>query len=129
MERYIAVPTSFVTANRMPEEVETLAKTYSLSIRIDDSVEEIQIVSKPKIKTISYMETYTQGSIWSVNIHDEFTDMSGECFLKVNDKTFFPKIKEKHIIKFRIRHDGDSKKLFTIYVDGKEYLSDTIFER
>jgi hypothetical protein len=129
MNRYVAVPKKLVTNEIIPEEATTLARIFSLEIRLDETVEKIQIIPEPRIKEIIHTETYVPGKIWSLNIHDEFTDMSSGCFLKVDDETFYPKIQEKHIVKFRVRFKGNSKKTFSVYVDDKEYFSKEIFER
>lgn len=129
MNRYVVVPASGLINGSLPNEALQIAKTFSLEIKIDESAEKIEIVSEPKIKEISYEEKYIRNRIWSLDIHDEFVDMSETCFLKINDEVFYPKIKEKHIIKFRIRHKTGQEKSFSVFVNEKEYFCGSIFER
>jgi hypothetical protein len=127
MDRYISIPKNLVVDESIPEEAIILARTFSLETRVEEAATEIQIVSEPRIRDISYSEDYVAGRIWSLDIHDEFTDMSTSCFLKIDDEIFHPKINEKHIVKFRIRHKDCSKKQFYVYVNKKEYFSNSIY--
>jgi len=129
MDRYISIPKNLVVDELIPEEAIILARTFSLETRVEEAATEIQIVSEPRIRDISYSENYVPGRIWSLDIHDEFTDMSTSCFLKIDEEIFYPKINEKHIVKFRIRHKGCSEKQFYVYVNKKEYFSNSIHEK
>ena len=129
MDRYISVPKNLVVDELIPEEAIILARTFSLETRVEEAATEVQIVSEPRIRDISYSEDYVSGRIWSLDIHDEFTDMSTSCFLKIDDEIFYPKINEKHIVKFRIRHKNSSEKQFHVYVSNKEYFSNSIYEK
>jgi hypothetical protein len=129
MDRYISIPKNLVIDELIPEEAIILARTFSLETRVEEAATEIQIVSEPRVRDISYSEDFVSGRIWSLDIHDEFTDMSTSCFLKVNDEIFYPKIQEKHIVKFRIRHKDCLEKRFYVYVNEKEYFSNRIHEK
>ena len=126
MDRYISIPKNLVIDELIPEEAIILARTFSLETRVEEAATEIQIVSEPRVRDISYSEDFVSGRIWSLDIHDEFTDMSTSCFLKVNDEIFYPKIQEKHIVKFRIRHKDCLEKQFYVYVNEKEYFTNSI---
>jgi hypothetical protein len=129
VNRYVVVPASELINGSLPNEALQIAKTFSLEIKIDESAEKIKIVSEPRIKEIFHEKEYEPDKVWSLDIHDEFVDMSGECFLKTDDEIFYPKIKEKHIIKFRIRHKQSQEKTFSVFINGQEYFSSNIFER
>jgi hypothetical protein len=129
VNRYVVVPASHLINGLPPDEALQIAKTFSLEIKIDESAEKIEIVSEPRIKEIFHEKEYEPNKVWSLDIHDEFVDMSGECFLKTGDEIFYPKIKEKHIIKFRIRHKQSQEKVFSVFINEKEYFSSIIFER
>jgi hypothetical protein len=128
MIRSILVPKVLVIDGKIPAEAKTLARMFSLETKISETASEIEIVSEPRIRDVSYSKTYALGRIWSLNVKNEFLDMVDECFVSINGKNFFPKIQEKHAMKFRIRLTDSHQVNFVIYVNGEAFFSDSIFE-
>ena len=128
MIRSILVPKVLVVDGKIPAEAKTLARMFSLETKISETASEIEIVSEPRIRDVSYSKTYVLGRIWSLNVKNEFLDMINECFVSINEKIFYPKIQEKHAMKFRIRLTDSHQVNFVIYVNGEAFFSDSIFE-
>lgn len=128
MIRSILVPKVLVVDGKIPEEAKKLARMFSLETRISETANEIEIVSEPRIRDVSYSKNYALGRIWSLNVKNEFLDMVNECFVSVNGKIFYPKIQEKHAMKFRIRLTDRHQVNFVIYINGEVFFSDSIFE-
>jgi hypothetical protein len=129
MKRYISVPLKEVTNGIMPESAVRLGRLFSLEIRTDENCEEVKIVSEPNIKKITHDELYSVGKIWSLDIHDEFIDMSKNCYIKIEDDIFYPKIKESHILKFRVRPRKHNNCKFSVYINDEKYLTSEILEK
>jgi hypothetical protein len=128
MIRCILVPRNLVIDGKIPEKAQTLARMFSLETKISETATEIEIVSEPRIRDVSYSKTYALGRIWSLNVKNEFLDMINECFVSINGKNFYPKIQEKHAMKFRIRLTDSHQVNFVIYVNNEAFFSDSIFE-
>lgn len=128
MIRCILVPKVLVIDDKIPEEARALARMFSLETRISETANEIEIVSEPRIRDVSYLKTYALGRIWSLNVKNEFLDMANECFVSINGRIFYPKIQEKHAMKFRIRLTDSCQVNFVIYINGEVFFSDSIFE-
>jgi hypothetical protein len=128
MIRSILVPKVLVVDGKIPAKAKTLARMFSLETKISETASEIEIVSEPRIRDISYSKTYVLGRIWSLNVKNEFSDMVNECFVSINGKIFYPKIQEKHAMKFRIRLTDSHQVNFVIHINGEAFFSDSIFE-
>ena len=128
MIRCILVPRNLVIDGKIPEKAQTLARMFSLETKISETASKIEIVSEPRIRDISYLKTYALGRIWSLNVKNEFLDMVNECFVSIDEKIFYPKIQEKHAMKFRIRLTDSYQVNFVIYINGEVFFSDSIFE-
>lgn len=129
MNRYVSIPLDLVQGGKLPEEAVNIAKIFSLELRFSEDAKSIEIIAEPSIKDISYKKTYSVGKIWSLDIHDEFVDISKDCFLIMDGFIFYPRIREQHIAKFRVRPNLSSVSRFFVYIDGKEYLNGEIFEQ
>jgi hypothetical protein len=107
----------------VPEEAKKLARTYSLEIQVSEDSTEIEIVAAPRLKSVEYSDLYTPGRVWSLDIVDEFVDLSKDCALFVDDVAHSPKIKEAHALKFRPRMNTKGDKRVQVVVNG-----DTVFD-
>ena len=123
------MPSKYIEDGVVPDEAVRIAKMFSLEIKAEEESKEIKIVSEPRVKEVFYEEKYLLGKIWSLDIHDEFVDMKKDCYLKIEDKVFSPKIKEAHVVKFRVRQSKPKSLQFSVYIDGTEYLTAQILEK
>lgn len=126
MKRYIAVPLRLSEDGKMPTKAVELAKVFHLEIKRTDEVEDVQIVSEPEITKVDYSSTYKPGHIWSLDITDEFVDMREDCVLRINQTLYLPKIKEKHLLRFRPRIDYYGDCNVEVLVGSKTVLSTKI---
>lgn len=126
MKRYIAVPLRLLKDEKIPQKAIDLAKVFHLEIRHVDEVEEIKIISEPEITKIDYSSTYKPGHVWFLDITNEFVDMRQDCVLRVNQTLYLPKIKEKHLLRFRPRIDYSGDCEVAVLVGGETVLSTKI---
>ena len=127
MNRYVSVPRHACTGESIPAEAETLARTFSLEIRVSDDLEDIEIISTPSVKYASCSDYYVPGRVWPLDVLDEFTDLSKKAVLMIDDVSYSPRIHELHLLKFRPRIADDSEvKKISVSVGGVVILEDTI---
>lgn len=126
MNRYVAVPRLAYAAGEIPEKAYELAKMYSLELRASDDVEEVVIVAAPETSYVEYANSYVTGRIWSLNIVDEFADMSNNPYMLVGDSKVRPAITEKHALKFRVRMRYTGSQDVLVFVDDKCVLELTL---
>lgn len=129
MNRYVSVPLSMVNGEQIADEALLLAKQFSLELKISDSFEKIEIVSEPRVKKISFLDTFETGMIWSLDITDEFEIFDTSIILKIDNLTFQPKIQEKHVLKFRPRITTGGPKEVTVILNGLEYFKTILKEK
>lgn len=129
MNRYISVPSKLLNNNTLPEEAMRLARMFSLEIKLEENADEIKIVSEPKHKSHQYNNFYTRGKTWSIDLHDEFVDFQNQSYMLINGEKHLPKIKEKHLLKFRIRPQIVNSFDFVLCVGGQEYLNGKVYEK
>lgn len=126
MKRYIAVPLRLSEDGEIPNRAVELAKVFHLEIKHTDEVKDVQIVFEPEVTKVDYSSTYKPGHVWSLDITDEFVDMRQDCVLRINQTLHLPKIKEKHLLRFRPRIDYCGDCDVTVLVSGKTVLSTKI---
>lgn len=128
MKRFVYVP---VGMDKVPPLAEKLAAESRLSIRMgaaDDGIEakEIKIISVPEINITDHTLTSLVGFVYSVDITNEFVDFDTSTMMKVNDgvseQVFKPRLREKHVVRFRVRFINPGVKVFSICNDsGEQY--------
>ena len=139
MKRFVYVPVG-MRDSEVPPVAEKLAAESRLSIRILDGVtvvltaavddgieaEEIKIISVPEINRTDHELTALVGFVYSVDITNEFVNFDTSTMMKVRDgvveQVFKPRLREKHVVRFRVRFATPGVKMFSICNDsGEQY--------
>lgn len=129
MDRYVSVPRRMCSADDVPEEAKRLARAFSLEIQVSDDEEELRIVAVPKVKLAVFRDSYCPGRIWSLDIVDEFVDLSKDAKLVIADTYYKPKIQEAHALKFRQRLDAVGDQKVSVVVDNTTIFSEIIKQK
>lgn len=129
MDRYVSVPRSMCSFEDVPDEAKKLARLFSLEIQVSDEVEEIQILAVPKIRQVVFKDVYIPGRIWSLDIVDEFVDLSKPAQLIVGNISYKPKIQELHMLKFRQRIDAIGDQEVLVLVDEVYIFKEVIRQK
>ena len=130
MKRFVYVPVGMRDSEVSPV-AEKLAAESRLSIRmgaVDDGIEaeEIKIISVPEINRTDHELTALVGFVYSVDITNEFVNFDTSTMMKVRDgvveQVFKPRLREKHVVRFRVRFATPGVKMFSICNDsGEQY--------
>ena len=130
MKRFVYVPVG-MRDSEVPPVAEKLAAESRLSIRmgaVDDGIEaeEIKIISVPEINRTDHKLTTLVGFVYSVDITNEFVNFDTSTMMKVRDgvveQVFKPRLREKHVVRFRVRFATPGVKMFSICNDsGEQY--------
>lgn len=128
MKRFVYVP---VGMDKVTPLAEKLAAESQLSIRmgaVDDGIEteEVKIISVPETIIIDHSPTALVGFVYSVDITNEFVDFDTSTMMKVHDgvseQVLKPRLREKHVVRFRVRFANPGVKMFSICNDsGEQY--------
>jgi hypothetical protein len=112
MKRQIYVPFLFLENGQIPEEAILLSKETRLGIQVGDEADRrydaIQVIEIPESRGVAYHEKVRSGFIQSFDCLDEFSifDENTQLRLKLPEgtiKTLKPRIKERHVLKYRER--------------------------
>ena len=122
MKRFVYVPVD-TAKDGIPESAKKLAKDSQLSVRLgsaDDgiSASQIGIISTPERIEVDCKPSVNAGFIHSIDITNEFVSFDTSTFLEVFDegrfKVFKPRLREKHVFRFRVRLFTPGAKVFSI---------------
>lgn len=136
MKRFVYVPVG-MAQDGIPELAEKLAKDSQLSVRLgtpDDgiSASEIGIISTPEKIEISCAPSVSIGLVHSLDITNEFVDFDTSTFLEVFDegrfKVFKPRLREKHVVRFRTRFLTPGAKVFSVRSENGTQYHEGCFE-
>jgi len=130
MKRFIYIPWNFIKENgELPEQAIELSRKTHLQIRLgteDDNIQfnDIDIVLEPENNLIDYQRVVEKNFIQSIDYTNEFIDFDKNfiCIIKNenNDITrIYPKLVEKHCLKFRFRIPSAGLYNFDI-IDNKD---------
>jgi hypothetical protein len=128
MKRYVSVSRKEFENREVKIKAEELARLFMLEIRLTDN-DAVQIVCEPSEKLYEYNNFYQPEKIWVLDVIDEFIEISKNSYLLVDELKYFPKIREKHSLKFRPRISGHDAKRIRLFINGDEVLSDVIEEK
>jgi len=112
MKRQIYVPFPLLENGQIPEKAIFLSRETKLGIQVGDEADcrydLIQVIEIPERQDVSYREQVRSGFIQSFDYLDEFFifDETTQLDLKFpngNMKTLKPRIKERHVLKYRER--------------------------
>jgi hypothetical protein len=121
MKRFVCVPEEMAKIC-VPKEAEELSKDTQLPIKISDKHDSICIDSFPESQNIEWLKQVKSNYIFWLDATDEFNSFNEDVSLKVvfgnQVQTHKPIIKEKHVIRFRIRFIEKQKYTFYIINDG-----------
>ena len=130
MKRFVYIPANIIDENK---EAEDLAKLSGLQIRYgseEDGInaDKVCIVSTPEINNTEFRQIAKVGFIYSIDMTNEFVTFNKKTTLRVMDKetteVFTPRLRENHVVRFRIRIMTPGKKTFAICSpDGSQYYS------
>ena len=136
MKRFVYVPLG-MAQDGIPEIAKKMAKDSHLSIRVGEindeiSASEIEIISTPEKINIDYKPSVDAGLIYSIDITNEFVNFDTTTFLEVFDegcfKVFKPRLREKHVVKFRARFVTPGAKVFSIRSENGTKYHEGCFE-
>lgn len=112
----------------IPEQAVNLAKIFCLEICESNHHKDIEVVSEPRQKHLTYNQFYTSGMIWALDVVDEFQSLDSQSFLTLNNQVCKPKISERHVLKFRPRISNRGLVHVSVNVDGHLYCEFEIEE-
>lgn len=136
MKRFVYVPVD-MAKDGIPKFAEKLAKDSQLSVRLgaaDDGVSasRIGIISTPEKIEINCNPLVSAGFIHSIDITNEFVSFDTSTFLEVFDegrfKVFKPRLREKHVVRFRARLFTPGAKVFSIRSENGTQYHEGCFE-
>lgn len=136
MKRFVYVPVG-MAENGIPELAEKLAKDSQLSVRLgtaDDgiSASQIGIISTPEKMEINCIPSIGAGFVHSLDITNEFVDFDTSTFLEIFDegrfKIFKPRLREKHVVRFRARLLTPGTKVFSVRSENGTQYHEGCFE-
>lgn len=122
MKRFVYIPVD-MAQDGVPELAEEMSKNSQLAIRIGEkndgiTASEIGIISTPEIFIVDNKPSVHSGFIYSIDITNEFVNFDTSTTLEVFDegtlKIFKPRLREKHLVRFRIRVFTPGDKVFFI---------------
>jgi hypothetical protein len=123
MKRQVYVPFSLLENGKIPEKAVLLSRETKLGIQVGDKDDSgygaIQVIEIPERQGVSYHKQVNSGFIQSFDYLDEFSifDKSTQLDLKLPDgnvKTLKPRIKERHVLKYRERLYDEGSYSFSI---------------
>lgn len=122
MKRFVCVPSSM---GGVPDEATKLSKESQLSIRIEEGIDKICILSFPEDEFTDCMDEVKSGFIHMVDITNEFIDFPKDTHMEVMDLTFSaqkinPVVITNHSIRFRSRFNTIGLHKFCIVDDTKK---------
>lgn len=108
MKRYVAVPAAGNDMDNPPEEALSLAKNLHLSIVFKDDVSVVSVVAEPEVSSVEFPQNASIGRLMPIDCTNEFVDFSRDvcCVIFAPGDSFIvisPKIREKHLVRFRYR--------------------------
>ena len=136
MKRFVYVPVD-MTQDGIPEFAEKLAKDSQLSVRLgalDDgiSASQIEIISTPEKLEVNCAPSVSAGFIHSIDVTNEFVSFDTSTFLEVFDEGYFkvfkPRLREKHVVRFRTRFLTPGAKVFSIRSENGTQYHEGCFE-
>lgn len=140
MKRQIYVPFSLLENGQIPEKAILLSNETKLGIQIGDKEDSrysvIEVIEIPESRGIAYHKQVHSGFIQSFDYVDEFSifDENTQLRLKFPKgimKTLKPRIKERHVLKYRERLYDEGSYSFTIIgiiEKEKKILAEGFFE-
>lgn len=123
MKRVVSVPARDCVDGKIPQEALNLARNTLLEIEVSDDYTSIGVRPIPELRFCNHPEVVEKGFIFSVDLIDEFTDLSKDIYLEVCGNKAIPKILEKHKAVFRARLETIGKHHFKVTNDGQELYS------
>lgn len=120
MRRIVSVPATDCINGKIPQEALNLARNTLLEIEVSDDYTSIGVHPIPELRFCNHPEVVEKGFIFSVDLIDEFTDLSKDIYLEVCDNKAIPKILEKHKAVFRTRLETVGKHHFRITSGGED---------
>ena len=121
----------------IPEIATKMAKDSHLSIRIGGindgiSASKIEIISTPEKTDIDHKPSVNAGFIYSIDITNEFVTFDTTTFLEVFDEGYFkvfkPRLREKHVVRFRERFFTPGAKVFSVRSENGTQYHEGCFE-
>ena len=121
MKRFVCVPEEIAKIS-IPKEAEELSRETQLPIKISDKHNSICIDLFPESENIEWLKKVKSNYIFWLDATDEFNSFNEGVFLKVvfgnQEQMHKPIIREKHVIRFRLRFLEKEKYTFYIINDG-----------
>lgn len=134
MKLCVYVPARFA-GDSVPQEAENLSKETMLPIRLGEQGDgidssEVSIIRIPEMDMCEYDRKPRKGFIHPIDYTNEFVVFTKDTVLELSGavvSTVRPVLCERHVARFRIRHDKEGKYTFKI-VDRGEVLTQGEFE-
>jgi hypothetical protein len=127
MKRFVYIPAEMLGDEGANKRAERLSADSRLSIRsgfFGDGIEktDVSIISTPEQSIYSCDESVKYGFIHSFDITDDFIEFNKNTVMRAKysngtELLFKPVVCEKHVIRFRSRHDVQGGAIFNIEND------------
>ena len=122
MKRFVCVPSSM---GGVPDEATKLSRKSQLSIRIEEDIDKICIMSFPEDEFTDCMDEVKAGFIHMVDITNEFIDFPKDTYMEVMGLSFpaqkiKPVVITNHSIRFRSRFNNLGLHKFCIVDNTKK---------
>lgn len=136
MKRQVYVPFSMMKDGNIPQEAVSLSKDTQLPVMTgqeeDGFGEIIAVVNIPETVALNYKESVKYGFIQVFDYTNEYVDLGHNTCLIVNSPrgkkiNITPKVREKHILRYRHRFYEEGKHFFIIQQDDKFILTEGEF--
>lgn len=130
MKRFVFIPFSLKNSKDSFSLAEKISEESKLPIRIGEENENfsnvIEIISIPEISKINFSKEVEKNYIHSIDITNEFVDMS-KCSFYIKflneKKEIKPNIKEKHKIRIRKRYSQIGNYFFSLELENNVICS------
>lgn len=121
MKRFVCVPES-LAKDGIPKEAEDLSEKSQLPINISADYDSISIISVPETFALESPFSVDSGYIFWLDVTDEYNVFSSDAYMicKSVDKEYkcLPKLRERHILRFRSRFFEKGNYTYQIWNKG-----------
>lgn len=134
MKRFIFVPYELYLENKgIPHQAELLSQKSFLPLRIGEQgelteIKDVEIISFPEQKFITYEKSINKNFLQCIDYINDYVSLNKNFYCKVigsnKQYIFYPKIAEKHCLKFKFRIEESGSYIFNIVNSDESIIFD-----